>query len=86
MANNKQQIKRYKNADKKHALNSAYKASLRTAIKHVRTAVEEGNKEEALVRYSKATSLLDGSVTKGIYHRNYANRQKSRLAKLVNSI
>ena len=86
MANTKQQIKRYKNADKKHAINSAYKSSLRTAIKKVIAAVEEGNKEAATTAYNVAASSLDGAVSKGIYHKNYANRQKSRLAKLVNSI
>lgn len=86
MANMKQQIKRYKNDDKKHAINSAYKSALRTAIKKVLVAVEEGNKEEAIVAYNVASSKLDSAVSKGLYHKNYASRQKSRLAKKVNSI
>lgn len=86
MANMKQQIKRYKNDDKKHAINSAYKSALRTAIKKVLAAVEAGNKEEAVVAYNAAASKLDSAVSKGLYHKNYANRQKSRLSKMVNSI
>lgn len=86
MANMKQQIKRYKNADKKHAINASYKSSLKTAIKNVLTAVEEGNKEEAVKAYNVVASKLDASVSKGIHHKNYASRQKSRLSKLVNSI
>lgn len=86
MANMKQQIKRYKNDDKKHAINSAYKSALRTTIKKVLVAVEEGNKEEAIVAYNVASSKLDSAVSKGLYHKNYASRQKSRLAKKVNSI
>lgn len=86
MANMKQQIKRYKNADKKHAVNSAYKSALKTSIKKVLAAVDEGNKEEAQAALKAATSKLDASVSKGIHHKNYANRQKSRLAKLVNSM
>ncbi len=86
MANMKQQIKRYKNADKKHAINASYKSALRTAIKNVLAAVEKGNKEEAVAAYNTAASKLDASVSKGLYHKNYASRQKSRLSKLVNSI
>lgn len=86
MANMKQQIKRYKNADKKHAVNQSYKSALKTSIKKVRTAVDEGNKEEAQAALKVATSKLDASVTKGIHHKNYASRQKSRLTKLVNSM
>ena len=86
MANMKQQIKRYKNDNKKRAKNASYKSALRTAIKNVRAEVEAGNKEAAVAAYNVAASKLDASVTKGIHHKNYASRQKSRLAKLVNSI
>ena len=86
MANMKQQIKRYKNDNKKRAKNASYKSALKTAIKNVLVAVENVNKDEAVKAYSVAASKLDASVTKGIHHRNYASRQKSRLAKLVNSI
>ena len=86
MANMKQQIKRYKNDNKKRAINNSYKSALKTAIKKVRAEVEAGNKEAAIAAYNVAASKLDASVSKGIYHKNYASRQKSRLAKLVNSI
>ncbi len=86
MANMKQQIKRYKNADKKRAINNSYKSALKTAIKNVRAEVEAGNKEAAVAAYNVAASKLDASVSKGFHHKNYASRQKSRLAKLVNSI
>ena len=39
MANMKQQIKRYKNADKKHAVNVAFKSSLKTSIKKTVNAI-----------------------------------------------
>ena len=86
MANMKQQIKRYKNDNKKRELNNSYKSALKTAIKNVRAAVEAGDKEAAIAAYNVAASKLDASVSKGIHHKNYASRQKSRLAKLVNSI
>ena len=42
--------------------------------------------KSAVKAYNEVASKLDASVVKGIHHRNYASRQKSRLAKLVNSI
>lgn len=86
MANMKQQIKRYKNDNKKRAINNSYKSALKTAIKNIRAAVEAGDKEAAIAAYNVVASKLDASVSKGIHHKNYASRQKSRLAKLVNSI
>lgn len=86
MANMKQQIKRYKNDNKKRELNNSYKSALKTAIKKVKAAVEAGDKEAAIAAYNAAASKLDASVSKGIHHKNYASRQKSRLSKLVNSI
>lgn len=86
MANMKQQIKRYKNDNKKRLINNSYKSALKTAIKNVKAEVQAGNKEAAIAAYNVAASKLDASVSKGIHHKNYASRQKSKLAKLVNSI
>ena len=86
MANMKQQIKRYKNDNKKNELNSSFKSALKTSIKKVREAVQAGDKEAAIAAYNVAASKLDSSVSKGIHHKNYASRQKSRLSKAVNSI
>ena len=86
MANMKQQIKRYKNDNAKRAANTSFKSSLKTAIKNVLAEVEAGNKEAAVVAFNHAASKLDSSVSKGIHHKNYAARHKSRLSKLVNSI
>ncbi|HAD23314.1 small subunit ribosomal protein S20 [Kandleria vitulina] len=86
MANMKQQIKRYKNADKKHAVNVAFKSSLKTSIKKTINAIEAGNKEEAVALFNATVSKLDSSVSKGIHHKNYASRQKSKLQKKINTL
>ena len=86
MANMKQQIKRYKNDNVKRAKTASYKSALKTAIKKLLAEVEAGNKDGAVEAYNIVASKLDASVSKGIHHKNYASRQKSRLAKLVNSI
>lgn len=86
MANMKQQIKRYKNADKKHAVNVAFKSSLKTSIKKTINAIDAGNKEEAVALFNATVSKLDSSVSKGIHHKNYASRQKSKLQKKLNAL
>ena len=58
MANMKQQIKRYKNDNKKRLINNSYKSALKTAIKNVRAEVEAGNKEAAVAAYNVAASKL----------------------------
>ena len=70
MANMKQQIKRYKNDNKKRAKNASYKSALKTAIKNVRAEVEAGNKEAAEKALVIASSKLDSYVNKGIHHKN----------------
>jgi small subunit ribosomal protein S20 len=56
---------------------------MRTAIKKVRQAVE---KEEAQKSLLSAVSIIDKTVSKGIIHKNTADRYKSRLTKFVNSL
>lgn len=86
MANIKQQIKRIKTNEKRRQLNAAFKSSMRTAIKAVDTAVAAKNKEEALTSYSIACKKLDKALAKGFVHKNFVSRQKSSIAKLINTI
>ncbi len=86
MPNNKSQKKRALTNQKANAANKSQKSALKTAIKNVLVAVDAKDKEAATIAYNEAVSQLDKSVTSGIHHKNYANRQKSRLAKAVNSI
>lgn len=86
MANIKSQKKRALTNAKKNLQNTAEKSRLKTSIKNVIKAVEAGNKEEAVKAYNTCNSLLDKAVCEHIKHKNYAARQKARLAKLVNSL
>ena len=80
------QKKRVKTNNKRNLAVDAQKSALKTAIKNVLSAVEANDKEAAVAALNTANSKLDKAVAKGIQHRNYAVRQKSRLAKAVNSI
>ena len=86
MANIKQQKKRDITNNKKNLLNSSFKSSLKTAIKNFEAEVQGGDKEKAQVAFQFACKKIDKSVSKGIYHKNHAAHQKSRLAKLLNTL
>ena len=82
----KSQKKRVKISEKQRLANNSKKSALKTAMKKVFVAVEVDDKEAALLAYNNASKHLDKLVAKNIYHRNYAARQKSRLAKAINSL
>lgn len=86
MANIKQQKKRNLTNEKKRLLNASYKSSVKTAIKAVEDAVAAKDLEAAVKAYNVASMKLDKGITKGIFHKNYVARNKSRLSTLVNSL
>lgn len=86
MANIKQQIKRDITNNKKRLLNASFNSSLRTAIKNFELAVEGGDKAKATEAFSFACKKLDKSIVKGINHKNYVAKAKSRLAKSLNAM
>ena len=86
MANIKSAKKRILVTETKTARNKAIRSEVKTSIKKVLKAVEEGNKEVATKEFNDCTRQLDASVTKHIHHKNYASRQKARLQKKINSI
>lgn len=86
MANIKQQIKRNLTNEKRRILNASYKSSVRTAIKRVEAAVKENNLEEAKLALNAVNSKLDKGHTKGVFHKNFVNRNKANLAALVNTL
>ena len=79
MANIASAEKQNRKMIKHRARNRAAMATLRTAVKKARTAVDDkSNDATALVR--KAVSIIDSAVTKGILKRRTASRYVSRLA------
>ena len=86
MANIKQQAKRNLTNEKKRLINAAFKSSVKTALKGVEVAVENKVLEKANAALKLASKKLDKALAKGIYHKNYVSRNKSHLAKLVNTL
>ena len=86
MANIKQQKKREITNNKKRLLNNSFASSLKTAVKAFEAAVVAGDKAKAQEAFNFACKKIDKAVTKGLHHKNYAARQKSRLAKALNAM
>ena len=86
MANIKSAKKRILVNQTKAERNKGIKASVKTAVKKVRVAIEAQDKEAAKAALLNATTVIDKAASKGVYHKNTASRKVSRLAKAVNEI
>ena len=79
MANIASAEKQNRKMIKNRARNRAAMASLRTAVKTARTAVDS-KAANAAELVKKAVSIVDSAVTKGILKRQTASRYVSRLS------
>jgi small subunit ribosomal protein S20 len=86
VANIKSQKKRIITNEKARQRNRSVKSALKTATKKVQTAIEAGDKAEALVSAQAACRKLDQAASKGIIHKNQAANRKSGLMGLVNDM
>jgi small subunit ribosomal protein S20 len=83
MANHKSAEKRVRQTAKRNSINSRNRSRLRTQVKKLRAAIEEGDQQAAQTLLPLTVSLIDKSVQKGILHGNAAARYKSRLTTTV---
>ena len=79
MANIASARKRARTSEKSRKRNVAIRSKMRTFIKNVVKAIEEGNKEEAQKLYTASIPVIDSSARKGLIHSNKAARHKKRL-------
>lgn len=86
MANSPQAKKRARQADKAGKHNSSQRSMVRTYIKRLHAALEEGSHENSLKAFNTAAPIIDRMVNKGIIHKNKAARLKSRLNARVKAL
>lgn len=86
MANSKQSAKRARQAEKRRQHNVALRSRMRTSIKAVLKAVQEGDADKAAELYKSAVPQIDTMVNKRLVHRNMAARTKSRLNARIRGI
>lgn len=86
MAHIKQQIKRIKTDEKRRQRNASTKSGMKTALKRVISLVEDNDKEKAVEAYVVACKQLDKAQIKGVVHKNFVARNKSRLQIMINNM
>ncbi|HIS01747.1 MAG TPA: 30S ribosomal protein S20 [Candidatus Excrementavichristensenella intestinipullorum] len=82
MPNIKSAMKRVKVNEKKNLRNRMIKSAMRTSIKKYDAAVAAGTADVQAL--SAVASAVDKAASKGVIHKNAANRKKARLAKRLN--
>ncbi len=86
MANHASAEKRARQNVKRRMINRVRKSEMRTAIKSVLAAVDEGNADAASAALKSAVSLIDRAGQKKVIHRNQASRRVSRLTAKVKNL
>lgn len=81
MANIKSAIKRVKVTEKQNLRNRMEKSALKTAIRRYDEALKTDDQQAAQAAYLRAVSSVDHAASKGVIHKNAANRKKAQLAK-----
>lgn len=86
MANIKSAIKRAKTNEKSRLRNKTVKTNLKSSEKHFEDVVASGDKDKSAEEYKVISKKYDMAASKGIIHKNVADRKKSSFAKKVNAI
>ena len=86
MPNIKSAKKRVDVNEKNRAINKAYKSELATALKKYNAAIASGDLEAAKALLNATVSLVDESVTRGIIHKNKADRKKADINAKFNAL
>ncbi len=86
MANHPSALKRMRQNERRRARNRVMRSMAKTQVKRLLRAVEEKKVDEAQEALRLSTAILQKSASKGVYHRNKASRQISRLARKINAL
>ena len=78
--------KRARQDVKLNAHNASLRSKFRTVIKNVQKAVAAGDATKAADLFKSAQSTIDSIADKGIFHKNKAARDKSRLSAKVKAL
>jgi small subunit ribosomal protein S20 len=79
-------IKRARQNEKRRLRNQHIKSTVKTAVKKVRSAVEEKDVAGAREALLKAIPLIQKARSKSVFHKNTSSRKISRLARQVNGL
>jgi small subunit ribosomal protein S20 len=82
----KSAIKRVDITERNRDRNRSWKSAVRTARNNVEEALAGPDTATSAEAMSKAFSVIDRAVAKGVLHANTAARRKSRLVKLQRKV
>ena len=86
MANHPSAEKRNRQRVKRTLRNRSVSSSVRTLVKHVRTALHAKDKAAAATAFNIAVVALDKAATKGVLHPKAASRTISRLSAQIHKL
>ena len=84
MAHSLSAKKRVRQNTRRRTLNRSRRSQVKTQIKHLETAVSEGNVAAAQEQFQVVVKNLDKAGSTSTMHKKTAARKKSRLAKKLN--
>jgi len=85
MANHRSALKRIRQNEKARLRNRFHRQTMRSTVKAFEKALEAGDKESAAAALSNAVSTVAKTRSRGVIHRNQANRRVGRLQKAFNA-
>ena len=86
MPNIKSSERSVKTDAERRASNFAVRSTIKTVTRKTVEAVGAGKAADASALLTKASSVIDKAVAKGVIHKNAAARKKSRLARKLNAL
>jgi small subunit ribosomal protein S20 len=86
VANHPQAKKRSRQSVKRASRNRHIRSTMRTFVKRLRAAIDDGNAAEAQELLKVARQQIDSAAGKGVLKRETASRTVSRLTVAVNKI
>ncbi|HNX95099.1 MAG TPA: 30S ribosomal protein S20 [Holophaga sp.] len=86
MANHKSAAKKARRDEEARLRNRSNRSAVKTAVKKFLAVVSTGSKTEASALLPATLGVVDKAVRKGVFHKNAADRTKSRLTLKVNAL
>ncbi len=86
MATHPSAEKRYRQTERRTAVNRARLSRVRTFVKKVETAIAAGDKEAARAAFALAAPEMQRGITKGVLHKNTVARKLSRLSARIKAL
>jgi small subunit ribosomal protein S20 len=83
MANIKQQKKRVRLAARQRVENLRYRSTVRTLMRRLRSAAEDGDSERVSAEHQELQRWIDRAAAQGALHRNAAARKKAQAARIA---